>query len=369
MHQSPLHDLHVRHGARLIDFAGWQMPIMYRSIHEEHRQVRHVGGLFDVSHMGRLKLRGSGARRLLERVLTRRVSDMSDFTCRYSMICNDVGGVRDDVIVYRFDDHWMLVVNAANRAKIVDHLHDHTNELSVDLQDITFETAMIAVQGPRVMELFSRFSNEVPALKRYAFCVKHLLTLKLIISRTGYTGEDGVEVIFPAGAATTIHGLLEHEADDIADALRPIGLGARDTLRMEAGMPLYGHELAEEVDPLSAGLTFAVSLDKHTHDNGERFVGQDALERIANAGLTRRLIGLQLDGKRTARQGMDIAVSGQTVGQVTSGCLSPTLGMPLAMAYVDADATDAESFEIALGAKSVNAASVALPFYKPERKR
>ncbi len=367
MLRTPFYQFHADHGARFVDFAGWQMPISYGSIHAEHHQVRHWGGLFDVSHMGRIEIAGRHARRLLERVLTRRVSDMAEQSCRYSLICNEQGGTLDDVIVYRFDDHWLLVVNASNREKVLAHLRAVGAELSVKIDDQTTTTAMVALQGPKVMQHIGRFSTEVPTLKRYHFCVKNLLVLKMTISRTGYTGEDGVEVILSANMAPqAIKLLLSEPAGEAAAAvIKPAGLGARDTLRMEAGMPLYGHELDEQTDPLSAGLHFAVNLDKDQHDNGEKFIGQAALKTIGAEGPKRKLIGLKLDGKRTARQGMKVLLGDRPIGAVTSGCLSPTLGYPIAMAYVEAQSCgEGATVCVALRSKPVDAQVVALPFYK-----
>ncbi|MDX1681951.1 MAG: glycine cleavage system aminomethyltransferase GcvT [Phycisphaeraceae bacterium] len=370
LHKTPFHSFHADHGAHFVEFAGWEMPIRYGSIQDEHEQVRQRAGLFDVSHMGRIHFTGRHARRLLERALTRRVSDMEPGQCRYALICNEAGGTIDDVLVYRYPDHWMLVVNAANRKDALAHLQNvaETDDLTVEIDDVTFETAMIALQGPDVMDRIGKFSQEVPGLKRYRFCEKSLMVLKMTISRTGYTGEDGVEVILPAKQAAMAVRLLISQGggngDDPTEGIQPVGLGARDTLRMEAGMPLYGHELDRETDPLSAGLTFAVDLDKHDHDNGERFVGQAALEQIQADGPTRKLVGLKLDGRRTPRQGQTVIV-GDDQGTVTSGCLSPTLGHPIAMAYVPAEHAEAgTAVEVDLGRKQIEGEIVSLPFYK-----
>jgi len=367
--QTPFYQFHLDHGAKMVDFAGWQMPMMYGSIHEEHKRVRTGGGLFDVSHMGRIKLSGRHARQLLERVLTRRVSDMKEHACRYSLVCNEQGGVLDDVLVYRFEYHWLLVVNASNREKILKHLNAHIGDWAVKIEDQTESTAMVALQGPAVMEKIGRFSTEVPRLKRYHFCIKNLMVMKLTISRTGYTGEDGVEIILPAATASMAMKLLLRDDGAANDpekiGIKPAGLGARDTLRMEAAMPLYGHELDETIDPISAGLSFAVSLDKESHDHSQAFIGQEALQKIADQGPARRLVGLKLDGRRTARQGMDVCQGDDKVGQITSACLSPTLGYPIAMAYIDAQRlTVGDTATIPLGAQRVEAQVVKLPFYK-----
>lgn len=371
MHRSPLHSFHVEHGARLVDFAGWEMPMVYSGIHEEHRQVRESGGVFDVSHMGRVKIVGRHARRLLERVCTRRIGDMEPGQCRYSLACNERGGVRDDVIVYRVDDDdFLVVVNGANREKMLAHFERVRSaaDLAAKIDDTTTKTAMVALQGPKVMDLIGRFSKEIPTLKRYRFTVKNLLVLKLIVSRTGYTGEDGVEVILPSNAIEMAMKLLLRDVDLRAQTalLKPAGLGARDTLRLEAGMPLYGHELGEEINALSCGVDFAISLDKHATGGGERFIGQDALERTkAEGGPARLLVGIEFEGKRTPRQGMKVHSGGCEVGEVTSGCLSPTLGVPIAMAFVDRGTSAVgTAVEVDTGKGMLGGRVRPLPFYK-----
>jgi glycine cleavage system T protein (aminomethyltransferase) len=360
--ETPFHGFHLEHDAKLIDFAGWEMPIRYGSIIDEHKRVRNAGGLFDVSHMGRIEFSGRHARRFLERLLTRRVSDMEDFTCRYSLICNEDGGVKDDVLVYRFPDKWMLVVNASNREKLLGHFDDVKGELAVKINDKTESTAMVAVQGPKVMEIIGRFSSEVPALKRYGFCVKSLMVMKMVISRTGYTGEDGVEIILPAKmAGMAIKLLLKDKSGEV----KPAGLGARDSLRIEAAMPLYGHEIDEDTDPYTAGLGFAISLDKDQDENGEAFIGLEALKTIKSKGPRRQLVGIKLKGRRTPRQGNAIYKDGEQLGAVTSGCLSPTLGHPIALAYVTPNAcTVGDPVLIAAGSSRVDGEIVPLPFYK-----
>lgn len=329
----------------MVDFAGWEMPLLYTSIIDEHRQVRESGGFFDVSHMGRLRFTGRHARRFLDRVCTRQILGMENGQCRYSLVCNERGGCRDDVIVYRFDDdEYLMVCNASNRAKLLEHFAavraDTTGgEMVFRLEDQTEETAMAAIQGPKVMEIIGKLSREVPTLKKYRFVEKNLLVLKMIVSRTGYTGEDGVEIILGRKVAPMAMSMLLRDLGDANAVVKPIGLGARDTLRLEAGMPLYGHELGEEIDPLSAGLGFAVKLDKGRDDErAGSFIGQPALNRIAAEGPRRTLVGLLFDGRRSPRQGMPVRDGkggGGDVGVVTSGCLSPTLDRPIAMAYVD----------------------------------
>ncbi len=370
--QTPLRGFHLDHQAQLVDFAGWEMPLKYAgSVREEHEQCRRAGALFDVSHMGRVAVSGLHARRLLEHTCSRRIGDMQDGQCRYSLVCNERGGVKDDVIVMRMEaDDYLVVVNASNRAKILDHWRAvvAARGFNVKIEDRTEKTAMVALQGPRVMDLISGVSKEIPTLKRYRFTVKNLMILKLIVSRTGYTGEDGVEVILPASAVGMAMKLLLKDVDQSkADAvLKPAGLAARDSLRLEAGMPLYGHELGEEINALSCGVDFAVSLDKSIEKDGENFIGQDALVRTRDAGGPEsRLVGIEIEGKRTARQGMTILVGGVASGVVTSGCLSPSLDKSIAMGFVKADHGGVGA-EVAVDAGRAVLAGrvVAMPFYK-----
>lgn len=376
MLRSPLHSYHLEHNAKMIDFAGWEMPINYAwqggggGIVQEHLHCRAAIGLFDVSHMGRVYIKGRHARRLVERLVTRRVSDMQTGQCRYALCLNESGGIKDDVLVYRLnDDHFLLVVNASNRLKLLDHFETvrAAADLSCKIEDKTEKTAMLAVQGPRSMELVSKLSKEIPTLKRYRFVEKSLLVLKLLVSRTGYTGEDGVEVIVPASAVSLAIKMFQKEAKGSEEIIKPCGLGARDTLRLEAGMPLYGHELTEETNALGTGLGFAMNLDKDQDERGETFVGQEALRATeAEGGTPRTLVGLVLDSKRTARQGMPVTKGGAVVGEITSGCTSPTLEKSIAMAYVDRVHTaEGSALDVDLGKdRTASALVVPMPFYK-----
>lgn len=372
MLKTPLNKFHLEHRGHMVDFAGWEMPLYYSGLTAEHHQVRNSGGIFDVSHMGRIKLTGRHARKLLERVCTRRISDMQQGQCRYSLICNEQGGVKDDVIVYRMDDDdFMLVVNASNREKILNHLEAVRVQAQFNLkvQDKTIDTAMVALQGPKVIDIIGKVSKEIPALKKYRFAIKNLLIVKIIVSRTGYTGEDGVEVILPAGLAVdmAMKYLLQGVDINAENALlKPAGLGCRDTLRTEAGMPLYGHELGEDIPALACGVDFAISLDKDSAERGDTFIGMDALKAIAAAGgPQRKLGGLLIEGKRSARPGMPILSGETTVGTVTSGCPSPTLGTSIAMGFIDqALLTPGTPLTIDTGRGLLTAAVTTLPFYK-----
>mgnify|MGYP000099896581 CR=1 FL=1 len=372
MHQTPLRSFHAEYGGQMVEFAGWEMPLRYPAgVLAEHHQVRTSGGIFDVSHMGRVEFKGRHARRLLERCCTRRIHDMQEGQARYSLVCNEQGGVKDDVLVYRMDDdRFLVVVNASNREKLLKHFEDVrvAGELSCSIDDQTMKTAMVAIQGPKVMDLISRVSSEVPNLKRYRFTVKNLMIVKLIVSRTGYTGEDGVEVILPSGAIGMALKLLMKDIDMNAEQalVKPAGLAARDTLRTEAGMPLYGHELGEDINALSCGVNFAINMDKDADERGEAFIGLDALRRTEQqGGPARVLVGLRLEGKRSARQGHTVYDGDRAVGEVTSGCVSPTLGYPIAMAFVDRGTSEpGRALSVDIGRVRLEGQTVPMPFYK-----
>ncbi|HEY0007531.1 MAG TPA: glycine cleavage system aminomethyltransferase GcvT [Tepidisphaeraceae bacterium] len=359
--RTPFYDFHVSSGGRMVDFAGWEMPIVYRSITDEHNQTRNSGSIFDVSHMGRLGFSGGDAAKFLNRVFTRDVEKIKVGQCRYGLICNETGGVLDDVIVYRDKKNWLMVVNASNREKILQHFHSVRNaeNLDFDLADQTESTAMIALQGPKVIDRIGEHLEAAKTLKRYEFVTdSFMMLIKYTVSRTGYTGEDGVEVILPSKMAGMVIKLLAGKSDQPGATLRPAGLGARDTLRLEAGMPLYGHELSEDRDPLSANLGWAIDLDKN-------FIGADALRKIQIQGTVQKLVGLRIDGKRIARQGSPVVKDGLPVGQITSGTLSPTLNASIAMAYVDSDtAVEGNSLQIDVRGSMLDAKIVPLPFYK-----
>ncbi len=365
--RTPLHAMHLQAGAMMVDFAGWEMPLHYGSILEEHRQTRRSGGFFDVSHMGRLRFTGRDARRFLDRVCTRQIAGMEPGMIRYSLVCNERGGCRDDVLVSCLaEDQYLMVCNASNRLKLLDHFAAVKGDMVFKLDDETRSTVMVAVQGPRVMELVASFSKEIPALKRYRFTEKRVLLAKVMVSRTGYTGEDGVEIIMGSTAASMAIRMLLGDASEATSVVKPCGLGARDTLRTEAGMPLYGHEISEELDPLSAGLAFAVKLDKGDDDPRiGRFIGQEALRAMAGGGRPPPRAGLLVEGRRSARQGMKVFQGDREVGVVTSGCLSPTLERPIAMAYLPpACAAPGTPLLVDLGREKAPVTVAPLPFYK-----
>ncbi len=351
---TPLHDWHVARGARMVDFAGWDMPIQYTSIIDEHKAVRTGAGLFDISHMGRLSFGGPDALALLQQVFTNNAATMKDFQVRYGLVCNERGGIRDDVLVYRWPYGWAMVVNASNREKIVGWINEHMAGKNVQLMDQTLQTCMIAIQGPEAVDLAKGLTEGNAGELNYYYALPTRYKGKgCVVSRTGYTGEDGLEFMVPADLGQQLWDeLLERGA-------KPCGLGARDTLRLEAGMPLYGHELSEDLDPFQAGLTWATKMDK-----GD-FLGRVALEKRHKDKTLRHRVGLELVGKRIAREGAVISHRDKQVGSVTSGTFSPTLEKAIAMAYVDPDcAVAGMTLAVDVRGQSVPAQVVPMPFYK-----
>ncbi len=341
MKKTPLLAEHERLGATLIDFHGWEMPVRYGNIPAEHAQVRQRSGLFDLCHMGRLELHGPDAATWLDRVLSSEVASMDVGEARYGLILNPQGTIIDDAIAYRLDDRLLLVVNASNLARVAAWIAEHKAASNATLIDRSDELAMIAVQGPESVQVLPRVVDRLAAdwsaLSYYSIAPATVCGGDAWIARTGYTGEDGFEVYLAAESAAEFwRRLLEAGGDAIA----PIGLGARDTLRLEAAMPLYGNDIDETTDPYEAGLGFAVRLGKKPG-----FVGQEALSaKRASGAPKRRLRGFRVLSRRAARQGMQIfaaeagaaAAAGNAppVGEITSGAPSPTLGFPIALGYL-----------------------------------
>ncbi len=371
--RTPLHDWHTAHGGRMVDFAGWSMPVQYTSIAAEHAATRNSIGLFDISHMGRLQFFGPETVKFLDSIVTRRVTDMKPGQVRYALVCNQQGGILDDVLVYRPKDEtadpktddapsFQVVVNASNRLKIIDWIMRRLPDYATRLADVTAETAMIAVQGPKAVALVApHLSNDLRAMRYYTLADSRFAGRVVSVSRTGYTGEDGCEIICSAGSAVAIWEKLLSEGQ--SSGAQAVGLGARDTLRLEAAMPLYGHELSESINPIQAGLSFAVNL------NDREFVGREALQRAASDASQSVRVGLQLDGKRVARQGSAVLHGSDTVGEVTSGTFSPTFDRPIAMAYVRPTAAAIGAhLQVDIRGTQHPAIVVPLPFYERSKK-
>lgn len=359
LRQTPLHAWHESHHGRLVEFAGWAMPVQYSSIIDEHHAVRQRVGLFDISHMGRLSVLGASARDWIERLTTNQVARLSEGRIQYSLMVNEAGGVLDDILVYRTAAGYSIVCNASNREKVIAQFEAHRPDGNAAIEDRTERTAMIAVQGPLALEVLQPLAAESLSALRYYHCAEmRIAGTEAIVSRTGYTGEDGFELIVDAGSALEVWTTLLDSGRGAR--IQPCGLGARDTLRFEAAMPLYGHELDESIDPFEAGLDWAVKLDK-----GD-FLGREAL-RTRQTNRARRRIGLWLEDKRIARQGYAVLHDTRRVGVVTSGTFAPTLQRSLAMALVDVNSANATSLEVDIRGRSTSARIVPLPFYKRER--
>jgi aminomethyltransferase len=361
--RTPIFPWHVEHGARMVEFAGWEMPVQYQSILEEHHATRRHVGLFDISHMGRLRFTGPDAGRFLDHVLTRRVLDMRPGAVRYSLITRDDGGILDDVLVYRLSepaDHYFLVVNAANRGRILSWLEAQRRAGErVSWTDETESSAMVAVQGPASVATVNELLEDqrLEELRYYQVSPARVAGCNALLSRTGYTGEDGCELIVEADEGLALWEKLVQHATRYQG--RAAGLGARDTLRLEAGMPLYGHELTEQIDPIEAGLQFAVQCD------GRQFPGAAVLRDKMRDGPRRKRVGLTFDGRRVPRQGYRVLAGGTVVGYVTSGTFSPTLERPIAMAYVEQQhAAEGTTLDVDIRGHLEPARVVPLPFYR-----
>jgi aminomethyltransferase len=339
------------------------MPVQYGSIVAEHQATRQAAGLFDVSHMGRLRLDGSGAAAFLDSLLTRKVVGMGPGKIRYSLVCNEGGGILDDVLVYHLQEHGgglyhLLVVNASNREKIVGWCKSQLQDADdVRLTDRTTETAMIAVQGPLALRCVEPLVGaDVGGLAYYTGTETTICGHPGIVSRTGYTGEDGCELIVPAAAAVEVWEKVLANGKE-AGAMA-VGLGARDTLRLEAAMPLYGHELTEAINPIQAGLAFAVNLE------GREFVGHAAIAAARQNKQQSVRVGLELAGKRAAREHYTVLAANKPIGEITSGTFSPTLQKPIAMAYVPPEyAALGTELSVDIRGSLEPARVVKLPFY------
>jgi aminomethyltransferase len=361
--ETPLAANHRELGARLIDFAGWSMPVQYRGILEEHRAVREQAGLFDLSHMGELFVLGSGAAEGLAAALVSDPRRLEVGRAQYSMICEADGGIVDDLIVYRLaDEQFLVVANAANAPAVSDLLAERLSGHRALLDDRSMATGLVAVQGPASAGILGPLTDvDLTALRYYAAAEGRVAGIPAIVARTGYTGEDGFELFVDWDHAAEVWtGLLEAGRPA---GLEPAGLGARDTLRLEAGMPLYGNELDRTTNPFEAGLGRVVKLDKDLD-----FVGRAALERQAREVPVKRLIGLTITGRGIARHGYPVEREGRRTGVVTSGTQSPTLGRPIAMAYVaPGDDEPGTILAVEIRDQPVAAEVTPLPFYRRAR--
>jgi len=360
LHTTALLDVHRALGARLIEFGGWLMPVQYTGILEEHRAVRERAGLFDLSHMGELFVEGSDAGDALAEAIVSDPRTLAVGRAQYSMLVAPDGGVIDDLIVYRLGpERFLVVANAGNAATVSDVLAERLGGWKAVLDDRSLATSLVAIQGPRAASILAPLTTvDLDALRYYAIAEGEVAGIPALIARTGYTGEDGFEIFVEWGRGPEVWAALETAGSSAG--VMPAGLGARDTLRLEAGMPLYGNELDRQTNPFEAGLGRVVKLDKPGN-----FVGRQALERVARDGIAKRLVGLVVTGRGIARHGYPVDLAERRTGVVTSGTHSPTLGKAIAMAYVaPADGEPGTILDVEVREQRVPAEVVPLPFYK-----
>jgi aminomethyltransferase len=354
--RTPLYETHVRAGARMVEFAGWEMPVQYAGVLEEHEAVRSRAGLFDVSHMGEVVFRGPKALEALNNSFTNDLAKVADGQAQYGCLCRETGGIVDDVVVYRrAADDLLVCVNAANRAKDFDWLSGHAR--GADVRNESDEWAQLAVQGPLAAQIVQRLTSlSLSAVKTYRFARGEVAGIPCLVARTGYTGEDGFELFCPPDRATRLWDALMEAGRP--EKLQPCGLGARDSLRLEMAYRLYGSDMDDSTTPLEAGLSWVVKLDK-----GD-FVGREALVRQKEQGLSRKLVGFVLTDAGIARHGYPVLQDGRKVGEVTSGTRSPSLKTSIGLAYVPpALAAEGSAFAIDIRARPAAAKAVKTPFY------
>jgi aminomethyltransferase len=357
--RTALYDEHVRAGARMVPFADFEMPVQYAGILKEHDAVRHRAGLFDLSHMGQFRLTGDMVASWADTLTINAVGTMKPLQARYNLFCNESGGTHDDTIFYRLERDWLLVVNASNADKMWKHLNAHLPEAGVALENRHGRYALIAIQGPRSVEMLQPHVDVDLASMRYYFCAQGRVDgVPALIARTGYTGEDGFELFVEGQDAAVLWSALLR--DHRGEGLEPCGLGARDVLRLEAGMPLYGHELTETITPVQAGLNWALKLNK------PEFIGRDALARQLERDDYPRVAGLVMEGRAPAREGYAVSLDGRVVGQICSGSIAPSVGNKnVATALLERNAaTLGTAVAVQIRGTLHDAKVVPLPFYK-----
>ncbi len=356
--KTPFHARHVAAGGRMVEFAGYDMPVQFKGIIPEHNRVRTTVGVFDVSHMGRIEVRGADAEKWLNHMTTNDVSALAVNQAQYSVLCYPDGGIVDDLVVYRLTDHWLLVVNGANNDKDTAWLEEHL-EGDVRMENVTLKMAQLAVQGPKAEAVLQPLSSiDLSPIGFYWAAPGEIAGVPTLISRTGYTGEDGFELYFPADAGEKVwDAVFEAGA---GDDIEPIGLGARDTLRLEMKYALYGNDIDKTTNPVEAGLSFVTALDK---PGG--FIGSDVLQQVKADKPKRRLVCLQMADRGIPRPHYKILAGDDEVGQVTSGTMSPSLGTGIALGYVRRKhARSGTELSIDIRGRKSAAAVVKPPFYK-----
>jgi aminomethyltransferase len=365
LQRTPLYDEHLAARGRMVEFGGWEMPVQYSGIIDEHQAVRNAAGLFDISHMGEIEVRGSDALAFLQHVATQDVGSIAVGQSNYSLLCKPDGGIVDDIFIYHLPDVYLVVVNASNTDKDFAWLRDQAGQFDIELTNASARYAMLALQGPAAEGILGDLADIDVAGLAFHGVTGGTLTgdIPALIARTGYTGEDGFELfVEPVYAVQLWQSLLEHGN---GAGLRPCGLGARDSLRFEACLALYGHEIDDTVNPYEARLGWVVKLNKGA------FVGRERLAQIKQQGPQRRLVGFEMVERGIARGGYEIrSAGGEQIGEVTTGMPAPTLGKNLGMGYVPtALSSEGSEFDVIVRDKLVRARAVKMPFYKPRYKK
>lgn len=358
--KTPLFNSYEKYGGKIIDFAGWALPVQYEGIIAEHEAVRTAAGLFDVSHMGEVEIVGEDAFKFVQNLITNDISILEDNQILYALMCYQEGGVVDDLIVYRFNkNHFFLVINAGNIEKDFDWMLSNKEGFDVDITNISSYIAQLAIQGPKAQEILQKLTDTDLGDIKFFFCKRGTLIggIKCLVSRTGYTGEDGFEIYTDVESVIDLWDKILDVGKE--DGLKPIGLGARDTLRFEVNLPLYGNELSESITPLEAGLGFFVKLNK------ENFIGKDALAKQKKEGLKRKIVGFEMKGKAIPRHAYDVFAGEEKIGTVTTGYLSPSIKKNIGLALIDSKYSElGTTIFIKVRNKLIEAVVVDKRFYK-----
>jgi aminomethyltransferase len=363
--KTALYDTHHRYSGKIIEFSGWLLPVQYEGIIEEHEAVRNTAGLFDVSHMGEVDVKGKDAFKFVQNLVTNDVSTLVNNQVLYTLMCYENGGVVDDLLVYKFnDEHYFLVINAGNIDKDYEWMLKNKEGFEVELTNVSSEISEVAIQGPKAQEILQTLTEYNLDKIKFFHCNRNVVIdgINCLVSRTGYTGEDGFEIY-----AENQH--IEKLWDSILSAgvpqgIKPAGLGCRDTLRFEAALPLYGHEISEDITPLEAGLGFFVKLNK------ENFIGKEALVKQKEEGLNKKVIGFEMKERGIPRHGYEVEANGEKVGFVTTGYMSPTLKKNIGLALIDSKYTEpGTEINIIIRNKAVKAEVISKKFYNKNYKK
>jgi len=355
MKKTALNSIHKELGAKMVEFAGWEMPVQYEGIRQEHLAVRNSAGLFDVSHMGEVEVRGRDAISFCQWVTTNDVKKVANSQAQYTLLCNEEGGVVDDIIIYKFsDEHFLFCVNASNSDKDFAWIKKEEAKFDVEVSDMSRDYSQIAIQGPLSKSILSKaLDRDIDQIKKFRFEILNWNGYEMIVARTGYTGEEGFEIFLPWDVGPLLWNQIMETG---AASIKPCGLAARDTLRIEMGYSLYGHEIDEDINPLEAGLERYIKLDN------DDFLGKDALVKSLERGLSKRLVGFELVERGIPRQGYGIFKNGALLGNVTSGTLSPSLEKSIGLGYLSNKAGD-DRIQIQIRDTFRDAVIVSVPFY------